>query len=615
MQHGTLQQPVHSTQCVRTPPLLPIAIASKPNSTEPTALDEPRPSHQRELIPYIAQWQPPRNKDRERVLSSIRKHEAEAISLASEIQAAESHFDNLSNDLQGTLDALTTARNDPNPESMMHLLDLGRRFDSILEGLKHSRAVFLPLYTGRHALQTLLLSERAFVAPWRRTPAELLGEIFSYCSSDDSIQSVTISHVCRYWRAIVLDTPNAWCQITISLSRKEPFGLALRCLAHSGVCPLSLTLIFHRYLSECIHDDLFYPTFKKLFLFDIFPRLLPRCRSLSFNCSDGTMAELLLLHMTLPTPLLEEMELYTGNTHRFQTATGRYLLPGTFEPILPRTPSLRTIKSMHMKDIWSMQMSRFIVDISVTDVAAFLADILTFLSSTTSTLQSLQIVAAVLSQILAVPSQEETPLLITLPNLHRLVLSGYNTSALLQSLTAPSLTHLSVTDSPDDHIPAGTVLRDLILRSSPPVRCLTLDVISMSDEEYITSFQHLPQLEELHIHNSYMSDVVIQQLGNPSAYGDDWICPRLTVFTLDDCECSGPALINLLFLRNYSQMEDGEARTWKIRRLEVEKCKNVSSVHLKSLNEILDGTPEVATLMKYLAELVPSRSSVGLMVQ
>lgn len=97
---------------------------------------------------------------------------------------------------------------------------------------------------------------RAWLAPIRKLPVEVLAEIFVHCSSHSALAPVTITEVCHLWRQVVLATPQAWCFIYFGYYRKRTdesrylptfFERSKSCLVHllfSNPFPLSpLTLI------------------------------------------------------------------------------------------------------------------------------------------------------------------------------------------------------------------------------------------------------------------------------------------------------------------------------------------------------------------------------------
>jgi F-box-like len=64
-------------------------------------------------------------------------------------------------------------------------------------------------------LTTDLEERRAWIAPIRKLPSELLSEIFVFGSEMEHLAPVTITEVSRLWRDVVLATPRAWSRIHI----------------------------------------------------------------------------------------------------------------------------------------------------------------------------------------------------------------------------------------------------------------------------------------------------------------------------------------------------------------------------------------------------------------
>ncbi|KIM29288.1 hypothetical protein M408DRAFT_68186, partial [Serendipita vermifera MAFF 305830] len=63
------------------------------------------------------------------------------------------------------------------------------------------------------ALKEGIAIRRAWIAPIRKLPVEILSEIFVHCRTVSWLAPVKISEVCRLWRQVVLSTPRAWTSI------------------------------------------------------------------------------------------------------------------------------------------------------------------------------------------------------------------------------------------------------------------------------------------------------------------------------------------------------------------------------------------------------------------
>ncbi|KIM29289.1 hypothetical protein M408DRAFT_23071 [Serendipita vermifera MAFF 305830] len=71
------------------------------------------------------------------------------------------------------------------------------------------------------ALEKEIEGRRAWIAPIRKLPIEILAEIFVHCSSLSELAPVTVSEVCRLWHQAILATPQAWCLIDFGRHKKE----------------------------------------------------------------------------------------------------------------------------------------------------------------------------------------------------------------------------------------------------------------------------------------------------------------------------------------------------------------------------------------------------------
>lgn len=93
------------------------------------------------------------------------------------------------------------------------------------------------------ALKEGIAIRRAWIAPIRKLPVEILSEIFVHCRTVSWLAPVKISEVCRLWRQVVLSTPRAWtsihfrvelgpanmqCYLSTFIKRSNPHLLHLR---------------------------------------------------------------------------------------------------------------------------------------------------------------------------------------------------------------------------------------------------------------------------------------------------------------------------------------------------------------------------------------------------
>ena len=81
------------------------------------------------------------------------------------------------------------------------------------------------LLEARHrvaALENDIFARKAWIAPIRRLPHEMLSLIFFELSIDDWKAPLELQGVCRLWRRVLLDTPAAWSFINLYEEDKEP---------------------------------------------------------------------------------------------------------------------------------------------------------------------------------------------------------------------------------------------------------------------------------------------------------------------------------------------------------------------------------------------------------
>lgn len=102
-----------------------------------------------------------------------------------------------------------------------------------LEALAHAQSVV-------DNLRTDLLSRRAWLAPIRRVPPEILSEIFVLVTEIEAYAPIKISEVSRRWRKIVLGTPRAWSMIFTRNRHRSFHKYASTFLERSKPCPLHL---------------------------------------------------------------------------------------------------------------------------------------------------------------------------------------------------------------------------------------------------------------------------------------------------------------------------------------------------------------------------------------
>ncbi|KAJ7292542.1 hypothetical protein C8J57DRAFT_1110514 [Mycena rebaudengoi] len=96
----------------------------------------------------------------------------------------------------------------------------------------------------RQHVEDTIAQHLTIISPMRTLPYDILGEIFSYTlprfwSTEMSLSSCVLTHVCRNWRNIVMfSLPMLWSNICIENDHDIP-SLAIQ-LERSGSCPLTI---------------------------------------------------------------------------------------------------------------------------------------------------------------------------------------------------------------------------------------------------------------------------------------------------------------------------------------------------------------------------------------
>jgi hypothetical protein len=87
----------------------------------------------------------------------------------------------------------------------------------------------------------------AWLSPIRRIPFEIFSVIFIMAAEKDGRSPAFIAGVCRFWRDVVLATPQAWA--FLDLRSNPPPRIASIFFQRSGRCPIHTTIISAKYLT------------------------------------------------------------------------------------------------------------------------------------------------------------------------------------------------------------------------------------------------------------------------------------------------------------------------------------------------------------------------------
>ncbi|KAL0958088.1 hypothetical protein HGRIS_014890 [Hohenbuehelia grisea] len=308
-------------------------------------------------------------------------------------------------------------------------------------------------------------------APIRRLPDDVLREIFQWCCSLKSRQTMrlkespwTLSMVCRRWRFLAVSLPTLWTSISISTQRgRRPLHLAaiLRTyLERSGVAPLDIT--HHCPVDSDIFSTLFAQihrwrnidlllTAKRWAILDSFHGHLPVLRSI-FIRYLGMMRDNQVMHAFSSAPRLTTVVLDTDTPSLVR-------LPGQIESLNIVCPIYQAYQTLQ----WSQSLSKLELCIEPEDVPAQLAS--------GSPLLSLPRLVS-----LRVEADDRIPDFLHLPT--------------LEDLRIRSISGLNN---------LGPQCRSLILISDCPLLSLKLDQVKISEDDLTQILASTPRLRTLNI--------------------------------------------------------------------------------------------------------------------
>ncbi|KIK66204.1 hypothetical protein GYMLUDRAFT_112641, partial [Collybiopsis luxurians FD-317 M1] len=116
-----------------------------------------------------------------------------------------------------------------------HLLEAEIVLSTLDQRLDKMKVQMAQFTARREEIVSVIQSYRDVLHPIRRTPPEVLLEIFSYCidfidvehpstcrhinSLDTKKGPWCLGQVCRYWRSVVLECPRLWSSLSIDVDK------------------------------------------------------------------------------------------------------------------------------------------------------------------------------------------------------------------------------------------------------------------------------------------------------------------------------------------------------------------------------------------------------------
>ncbi|KAJ7601142.1 hypothetical protein C8J56DRAFT_880671 [Mycena floridula] len=149
------------------------------------------------------------------------------------------------------IDELLASGSPPTQAQRAHL---NRLIDTSNDEISRLNAAIDKLITEREMLQQNVASYKAFLAPIRRLPGDMLRDIFVSCLPMNKAADIAITdaplllgRVCRSWRELAMSTPQLWASIHVRFAENLDSTTVQRLcdeaqtwIARSGICPLTV---------------------------------------------------------------------------------------------------------------------------------------------------------------------------------------------------------------------------------------------------------------------------------------------------------------------------------------------------------------------------------------
>ncbi|KAI0350848.1 hypothetical protein OH77DRAFT_1488313 [Trametes cingulata] len=378
----------------------------------------------------------------------------------------------------------------------------------------------------------------------RRLPEELLIKIFEHCVEDGWTRApIVVSHVCSAWRRAA-HAPKVWSHVYAKCDDPQVLDRTRFWLSMARGAYLHITVVTSWRV----------PPRPIMELMALLVERSPQWRSLKIETDSMRHADLILAECKSPVPELREVGIRTAAldigdsegvpdlahladrfTATFAPRLATVFYVSTVVPAAPIFPSQITSLTLEVKESPS---NRPLSASSIIDILEALPE-----------LRTLSLSMPLIYEHEFVPEQDAERVA-SLPSLASLTMYGpTDLNELLPHIQAPSLRCLclrSLEDLGFRQRPIGPSLTRFIGSSSPPLELLELHDIDLDPETFETCFAALPDLRELRLHESSISDGTVQLLNGPRG-----LCPRLRRVDFRWCgHLRGRALVDLVRSRH-----------------------------------------------------------------
>ncbi|KAK0206505.1 hypothetical protein DFS33DRAFT_1315089 [Desarmillaria ectypa] len=412
----------------------------------------------------------------------------------------------------------------------------------------------------------------------RRLPPEILATIFELCARDGWTRTpLSVSHVCSEWRKAAF-TPTVWSYLYVNFDMRDPYGRILFWLTNVRTALLHITLDI-----QC--DCSLLPSIMGLLL-----KVAPQWHSLTVNSKMLRPVNQIFTVCTVPFPslqcldvsIMEEFHEFEGDIVESQLRLGK-----SFN----NAEQLSTLRISR-----NILPSRESVPSSISNLIINLPSFnLITPSSIASLLDLLEGLPILESFTISTPHGETREFIddsniarrVLLPQLQSLRIIGTSSIFdILPHLQTPALLRLALCSSEEAllhaHPVASPALHHFVGGNDLPLQVLVLRDMDLSPSDFIACFRGLPHLKELRLHESDISDDILECLYDSRGY-----CPELQALDFRWCgQITGRALVD--FVRNRSVLNPfySDAPLHRIESVGIINCAHVQEQDIFDLAEL-----------------------------
>ncbi|KAL1946256.1 hypothetical protein VTO73DRAFT_15383 [Trametes versicolor] len=374
----------------------------------------------------------------------------------------------------------------------------------------------------------------------RRLPEELLIKIFDHCVADGWTRApVVVSHVCTSWRKAA-HAPQVWKHVYVKCDDAQVLDRTRFWLGMAGGAGLHITVTASWRV----------PARPVLDVMTLLVERSAQWKSLSIETDSLHHADLILAECSRPTPELREVDIKTAalDLADVDGVSDLSRLAETFnKETAPRLTSVSYVSTVvPAQPIFPAHLTSLVLEVKESPVNRPLsAEGIMHILEHLPELRTLSLTMPFIYEHEYIPEQDSDKMT-SLPSLTSLTLYGpTDMNELLPHLHTPSLRELrlrSLEDLGYRQRPIGPSLTRFIETSSPPLHLLELHDIDLDPDTFATCFRALPDLRELRLHESSISDATVRLLHGPRG-----LCPQLTRLDLRWCgHLRGRALVDVV---------------------------------------------------------------------